>query len=1120
MIIYKRECWNIVKKIGALYVCLFLFVIPGNAQTKNTTGIILDNESGEPLVGASIIVKGTKQGSISDLNGRFTFDKTLAKGQMLVVSYIGYLTTEVPVRQGIMEIRLRQSVNEIDEVSVQVAYGTARRKSITGAVSVVNSKQIELRPVSSVVSALNGLVPGIEIADGVGQPGIEAEVRVRGYSSVNGINRPLFVVDGMPYTGWITDINPMDIESVSVLKDAASCALYGSRASNGVILITTKKAKKHGVSLQLDVRHGFSKRGQNDYERMDANQFMETIWQGYRNQLISSGNTLEEATLAANNGIIDKVGINIYNKADNALFDNNGHLVSDAQILDGYKDDLNWYDPYTRNGHRQEYNLSGESGNEKNRIRFSLGYLDEDGYTKESDYSRISGQLSADFTPRTWLKTGLLLAGTHQQGNWDTGAVGSNKSESQTNAFYFARRIAPIYPVHLHYAEDILGENGALLHSKGDYILDENGNKQYDDGSESRSEADLASSGHHLLWENEKNKLRNGANTLQGNAYMDISFLRDFTFSLKGNLSLRNTETRQYGNAEIGAYVGTGFISNIDLKYKEYTLQQILKWNHQYGKHFIEWMGGHENYDYKHNYNAIQKKNESFPGVDELSNFTTTTYNGGYEDTYRTEGYFTRARYNYNDTYFAEASFRRDGSSIFQADHRWGNFWSMGIGWMLSNEAFLKDLSWLNRLKLRVSYGQVGNDNFGSSNGLYQWMSLYGSTVNGGEAAYFKIQNENPELKWETNSSLNIGLETRLFNRINLSFEYYDKRSDDLLFKFIQPVSSGATDTMTGYSTVWQNIGDVSNRGWELSIDGDIIRNRDWEWNVGINLSKVKNKIGKLPEKDREEGIENGDYQKLMEGHSIYEFWLYQYAGVDQMTGQGVYLPDFNQYYIAGEDGKTPVNGEEDIKGKTPIPTDSWVDINGEYYTGNSKYARKDWAGSSLPKINGSLSTSLRWKDLTLSALMVFSCGSKVLDLPYQTLSSVGIHSLTPDLKNAWNGIPEGMNETSPTRLDPSGIPQVNTDPTINGYTNLKASTRNIISGDYLSIKNITLAYRLPDAWSRQLTLGDIRVYAAIENAALFSKRKGLNPSQTFDGIVNNYMNIARTFSFGVSISL
>lgn len=1120
MAIYKRISLDILNKTGALCICLFLCIIPANAQIKSTTGIVVDEESDEPLVGASITVKGTQQGCISDLNGRFTFHQTLSEQQILVVSYIGYQTTEVPVRHRMMEIRLQQNMHELDEVVVQVAYGTAQRKSITGAVSLVDSRQIEMRPVSSVTSVLNGLVPGVQVIDGIGQPGMEAEVRIRGYSSVNGSNKPLFVVDGMPYTGWMTDLNPADIESVSILKDAASCALYGSRASNGVVLITTKKAKKQGVSLQLDIRHGFSARGQGDYKRMNTNQFMEAMWQGYRNQLISNGSTPEEATTAASNGLINRIGINVYNKADNALFDASGHLVSDAQILDGYKDDLDWYSPYTRNGHRQEYNLSGESGNEKNRVRFSLGYLDEDGYTRKSDFNRLSGLLSADFTPRPWLKTGLSLAGTHQKTNWETGAAGSTQATYLTNAFYFARRMAPIYPVHLHYTEDVFASNGSLLHAKGDYILDAEGGKQYDDGSTSRSEADVSSNGHHLLWESEKNKLWNTANTLQGNAYADISFLRDFTFSLKGNISLRNTEDREYGNAEIGSYKGTGFISKIGQKYKEYTLQEMLTWKRSFGKHFVEWMVGHENYDYKLNFDETHKKNENFPGVDELSNFTTTTYNEGYTDTYRTEGYFTRARYDYNDTYFAEVSFRRDGSSIFHADHRWGNFWSAGIGWMLSSEAFLKEAVWLDRLKLRLSYGQVGNDNFGSSNGLYQWMSLYGPAVNGGEAAYYKVQNENPALKWETNSSLNIGLEARLFNRVNLSFEYYDKRSDDLLFKFIQPLSAGATDSTTGLSTVWRNIGDVSNRGWEFCIDGDIIRNREWEWNVGLNLSKVKNKIGRLPDKDREAGIVNGDYQKIKEGHSIYEFWLYQYVGVDQMTGRSVYLPDFETYYIAGEDGKTPVNGEENITGKNPIPTSGWVDINGQYYTGDPRYARKGWSGSSLPKISGSLNTSLRWKDLTLSALMIFSCGSKVLDLPYQTLTSVGVHALSTDLQKAWNGIPEGMTETSPNRIDPSGIPQVNLDATVNGYSNPKASTRYIVSGDYLSIKNITLSYRLPATWSKRVALGTIRVHAAVENPALFSKRKGLNPVQTFNGIVNNYASIARVFSFGVNINL
>ena len=387
--------------------------------------------------------------------------------------------------------------------------------------------------------------------------------------------------------------------------------------------------------------------------------------------------------------------------------------------------------------------------------------------------------------------------------------------------------------------------------------------------------------------------------------------------------------------------------------------------------------------------------------------------------------------------------------------------------------------------------GKWENDNFGSSNGLYQWMSLYGSAVNGGEAAYYKVQNENLELKWETNSSLNIGLETRLFNRVNLSFEYYNKHSDDLLFKFIQPLSAGATDSSTGLSTVWRNIGDVSNKGWEFSADGDIIRNREWEWNVGLNLSKVKNKIGKLPDKDREEGITNGDFQKFKEGHSIYEFWLYQYAGVDQMTGRSVYLPDFNAYYIAGEDGKTPVNGEESTEGKK---SDSDRQLGRHQRT--ILYRRPEIC---TQRLVGQFITEDKRLGHHLSPLeRPDSVRPDDFQLRFQSLrpalsdSDIGRRTFIDSrFTECMDSNPRRHDATSPNRLDPSGIPQVNLDATINGYNSQKASTRYIVSGDYLSIKNITLSYRLPATWSKRLTLGGIRLHAAIENVALFSKRKG-----------------------------
>lgn len=1091
---------------------------PCMAQTRTLSGVVVDGTGHEPLPGATVMVKGSRAGSVSGADGRFGLSLPHDSTVTLQVSYVGYRTCEVHVKGDFVRVEMRPDVTALDGVTVQVAYGRQARRALTGAVSVVSADEIERRTVSSVASVLNGLVPGVQVADGIGQPGAEPTLRIRGYSSVNGSNAPLIVVDGAVYSGWITDINPADVESVSVLKDAASCALYGSRASNGVVLITTRRAKGKGVRMRLDVRHGTVARGQGDYERMGTDRFMEAMWQGYRNQLVSGGLSEADAAERAQREIISQVGINIYNKADDKLFDGNGRLVEDARVLDAYAGDLDWYGPYTRNGKRQEYNVSGQTAGEKSNMRFSLGYLDEEGFTRVSDFSRWSGRIGGEITPCRRLKAGMSLAATHQECDNDAGAGWLD--ESQSNPFWFARRIAPIYPVHAHYPEDVYAADGTLLHARGDYMLDASGNPMYDDGTFSRNNTDAASVGNNIIWESEKNSYRNTGNTVQAQAYATLSLPYGLSLSLRGHIGLRTLESRKYYNAEIGAYKGVGAINMNKNKHKEYTWQQMLTWQRSFGDHSVELLAGHENYDLGVDMEQVSKQGENFPGVAELSNFTTTTVSAGQHDSYRTEGWLARARYNYMNRYFAEASVRRDGSSVFHKDCRWGTFWSAGLGWMVSDEAFMRDVSWVDRLKARMSYGSVGNDN--AAAGYYKWMALYGNATYGGEAAYFKIQNESPDLKWETNSSFNIGVEARLFDRVNVSFDYFDKRSDDLLFLFTQPLSAGATDAASGTSTVWRNVGEVKNYGWELSADADVVRSRDWTWNVRLNLYKVRNKIGRLPEKDREEGILSGDYHKLAEGRSIYEFWLYQYAGVDRLTGRGLFQADLGAYYPAAADGRTPAIEGDVTEGRNPIPESDWVNIGGNYYSPNLQYARKDWSGSALPKLSGAFSTSLRWRDVSLSVQLNFSLGAKVLDCPYHALTSVGRHALSTDLQNAWTAAPEGKDAAWNTadRIDPDGIPQLNLDATVNGFSSQIASTRYIESGDYLSIKNVTLAWRLPASWTRALTLSDVRLYGSVENAAIFTSRKGLNPTQTLNGVVANNMSIARVWSLGLSVDL
>ena len=324
------------------------------AQTSTITGVVISAEDNEPVIGASVLVKGTTQGSITDLDGAFSIPNVSAKAKTLVVSFVGMRTVEVAIQPN-MRVVLHPDAQVMEEVVVTVAYGSAKKSSLTGAISSVDSKQIEARPVSSVTSALEGATSGVQINSSYGAPGSDPDIRIRGVGTVNGSTSPLYVVDGMPMGGNISDLNPADIESISVLKDAASCALYGNRASNGVVLITTKKGTAQRMSFDLRINQGTYTRGIKEYELMNANQFMEAAWMNIKNSRLSAGDTPQAAAeYASKNLISDYLYLNIYNKADDQLFTADGKLVSDAQILSGYADDLDWYDEAIRNGYRQE----------------------------------------------------------------------------------------------------------------------------------------------------------------------------------------------------------------------------------------------------------------------------------------------------------------------------------------------------------------------------------------------------------------------------------------------------------------------------------------------------------------------------------------------------------------------------------------------------------------------------------------------------------------------------------------------------------------------------------------------------------------------------------------------
>lgn len=1074
-----------VKLNRFLTLLMLLTVSYAFAQDKSISGTVTDSE-GEPLLGATVLIVGTSTGTSTDFDGVFNLRASV--GDEIEISYIGFSTKVFKVdSRDSYTIALEADSNVMDEVLV-VAYGTASKESITGAVTSIDSKSIAKRAITSATSALEGAAAGIQVNNTSGQPGDGPSIRIRGFTSINASNAPLVVLDGVPFGGNMSDISPNDIESISVLKDASASTLYGNRASNGVILIRTKGGKGNS-GMNLSVKQGLWTRGISEYDRVGPDEFMEVMWQGYRNSLLTndSAMSIAEANSIASNSLVDDfLKLNIYNLPNDELFTADGKLNPNAHVLPGYRGDLDWYDGIERTGYRQEYNVSARNSNDRGNIFYSAGYLDEEGYIKRAGLERFNARINTEYQANDWLNLGMRLSGSHQKQTSLSASTGS--ANSFVNPYMYARNIAPIYPVHLHDQKT------------GDFILDAEGNKIYDGGEDTRNQY----VGRHTVWENELDRQRSFRNTLNGQLFADITFLKDFTFSVVGDLNVRNSEARSYNNAIIGDGAGNGGRASRSVyRYKNYTGQQLLNWNKSFGKHNVEALVGHESYSDQYNYLYGYKTTETFAGKEDFINFTEITRLYDYKHIYTTEGYLSRAKYNFDQKYFAEASFRRDGSSKFSKNKRWGNFWSIGGSWIITKEDFF-NLDFVDNLKFRASYGEVGNDQGASR---YAYHALYNIAQNANIAALYKSQNAAEDLIWETSSSVGVALEGRAFNRLNFNIEYFDKRSQNLHFDVNLPLSSGSTSTGSAVSSITRNIGTISNSGLELTFDVDVLRGHDWYWNIGANATFLKNKIVRLPEENRENGIISGNFKRI-EGRSIYDFYMHQFAGVDQLTGDALYEVDAESYNVNGS------NPDADA-----IPDEFLREINGAYYTTNTTYGRRDWSGSAIPDVYGSFTTNVGWKNFTLSGIFTYSLGGKTYDYSYSSLMSMSgtPGALHTDILNSWNGIPEGITETSANRIDPNGTPLV--DFTRSSYNNA-TSNRFLQDGSYLVIKNITLNYSLPQEIAGRMSLTSLDVNLGVENLATFTKLKGMNPQQSFAGSSQNAYLTPRVFTLGVNIGL
>ncbi|MDE5610531.1 MAG: SusC/RagA family TonB-linked outer membrane protein [Odoribacter sp.] len=1087
-----------MKKIIVFIYCL-LSITLAMAQSVAVTGIVVAEEDGSPIVGVAVTVPGTYLGVSTDLNGKFSI-RVPEGAQKLVFSFIGMQTQEVEIRPE-MRVVMRNEAKQLEEVIVSVAYGTAEKSSLTGAISSISKESIERRPVSNVAAVLEGNAVGVQVNNTMGQPGEEPTILIRGIGTVNGSTSPLYVIDGVPFEGNVSDLNPADIESLSVLKDAASCALFGNRGANGIILITTKRGSSDKFNLNLNVKQGVYMRGLKEYKRANPYQFMEAMWQNMRNQYMTK-NKVDVATAGAYASaklIPSHLYLNIFNKPDGELFDADGHLTPGTKILPGYAGDLDWYDAALRNGYRQEYTMSGGRASDRSDTYFSLGYLNEDGYAANVGFDRLSARLSFNFEPVKWLKTGVNLSGTHQTSRFMKGN-GANEN-SYSNIYMFARQIAPIYPVHLHNPD-------------GSYRLDVNGDWQYDIGSYVNDEGRNVltrnqNKARNVVWESELNSDKTIRNTMNGIAYITANLWKGLTFTLKGNLSTGDSEEQYYNNAIVGDGAGTeGLTSRTRYRTRNYTFQQQLNWKGSFGRHYADVLLAHENYAYDRSFEYGSKNTETFVGESFLSNFKNITKFYGYDDQLRSESYLGRIRYNYDSRYNAEVSFRRDGSSRFAKEHRWGNFGSVGVNWVVSNEDFMKEVAWVDMLKFRANWGQVGSD---AGAGWYAYTNLYQSTQNANHGAYYRGKQADKNLKWETGESWSIAAETRLFNRWNMEIEYFNRRNKDLLFDVYRPLSVGATTTTDEpASAITCNLGTIANRGLEITTDADVYRAGKWHVNLSANVAFIRNKVIKLPEQNKN-GISDA-YTKIVEGKSRYEFYLPTFAGVDRLTGDALYVADLENNYVETQEGVigNPEGGNI---------TKNVTLIDGAWYVNNTTYALKEFHGSALPKMFGSFGLNVSYASLRLSALFTSALGGKTYDGVYQSFmkTSAEPKSLHADIMKSWQEAPADMTEQSPGRIDPKGVPVINYD---KSDANNAISSRWLTKSNYLVLKNITLNYTLPTAWIRRLDLQGIDLNVSCDNLFTLTARRGMNPQQSFDGMQKNYIVSARVISAGISFKL
>lgn len=1010
------------------------------AQEKTIKGVVSDDKG--PLPGVNVLVKGSKTGVQTNFNGDYSIKAN--NGDVLIFSFLGMTDQSIVVgSSSAINVTLESEVKSLNEIVV-VAYGKQKSKAIVGSVAIVGREVLDKQISTSVLTSLQGSVPGVTVISAGGQPGDNPVIRIRGISSISSAADPLIILDGAPYAGNINSISADQIESMSVLKDASSTALYGSRGANGVIIINTRKGKLNTPTMvTINSLIGVGSNAVNLHNLLSTDRLMEMSWEARRNVFqYGSGQTPALAGANASAGLVSVLRYNPYKTT--VPVDANGKLVTTEKYWN-----TNWEDELLNNSAiRRENSIVVNGGSDNTAYSFTINNLGQEGALKESNFDRTSTRLNVDTKINKTFNLGVNVGYSTSEQNYPTQSGTSFQSPIQ-----WIYGVSSIYPVFRH-------------NPSGSLILDGNGNKIYDYGSNAG-----ALNAARPMFQNENAVgalynyvIENKRDDMTFNGYVGINIAKGLTFKTTFAFEKYLFDTYEYSSNLYGnaSSVKGRITQNRDITTSS-NITNALNYKGEFGDHNISADLIQEAYNYK--IDRMYARGEGFlPGVVVNDGSTKPVGVGGSISEERLASYLGRASYNYAGKYFIEGSFRTDGSSRFAQDVRWGTFYSVGGAWSLKDENFLKDNNVISALKIKGSYGELGNNRTDS---YFPYQQLY--NVGFSELSNIGVILGSPtdsDLTWEKTASSNIGIEVGLFkNRLTFGSDFYEKKSIDLIYAI--PVASSV-----GNTTYLTNAGSLRNYGLEVYLNSVNFKTEDFTWNTNLNFSFDKNEITSLTQ----EFVINGN-KRWEVGKSIYEFWIQEWAGVDPADGRA-------KWYVDG------------------------VDANGNRKTTKTySSASRNYTGkSSLPDVVGGFTNYFRYKNFDLNILFNFSYGSYVYDSTYASLMTGLRDPGRPghaDLENRWQ--------------KPGDITDV---PLLyQGQQDFASqSTRFLFKNDYIRLKALNLGYNMPKDLVDKIGMNAFRIFLQGDNLWTYQSHEGIDPEQSIDGATNNRSYNQRLVSLGLTI--